>query len=123
MSSLLCSLTDMNVHDYVESLTKRAKGEYEVDAVLLAISLNLELHIHYIEEGAFKKLTCNSSPAPKPIIRLYVEQNGSFSTVYSKETIRAAGIAQSIVLEVKAFVSCLDIGFGYWRGQESYADV
>lgn len=106
----------MDVHKYSKSLTERTKGKYEVDVILLVTVFNFELHIYYIEEALLKKqiFSLSSTSRERDRIRLYLGSDGEFDIVYDKETIRAAGICQAIILEVKLVNKKLGTRYSSW---------
>lgn len=92
-----------DVREYVKGL-KKGKSCTELDVILLASFLGAELQIYCLEDNGLVKQTFNvarKKPQGKGrIIRMYLEPNGKFDTIYNKATIKAAGICQSILLDV-----------------------
>lgn len=93
----------MNSAEYIQSLGNQ-KRTAEVDAVLVALLLDIELQIYYFDGTKLAKMKFNTDSKRKSI-RLYLNAGGVFDTIYDKAEIKIAGICQAIVLDVSVSAS------------------
>ena len=89
----------INVNEYIKEL-KKGKGCIEIDAILIALYLKAELQVYTLDESGLIKQLFNFNQKEERRVRVYLEPNGRFDTIYNKSTIKSAGICQSILLDV-----------------------
>lgn len=94
--------------DYINDL-KKGKGCAEVDTIVMGLYLGIELQIYTLDESglikqSFNFLNSKTQSKPQQTIRMYLEPNCKFDTIYNKSTIKSAGICQSILLDVQVFM-------------------
>lgn len=99
MSNLLLKLTGKNVLNYVKDL-KKGKSCPKVDAILLALYAKANLLIYTLDETGLIKQSFTHEASKGRQIKIYLEPNGKFDSLYDKGTIKSAGICQSIILDV-----------------------
>jgi len=87
--------------DYIKNL-KEGKGCIEFDTILLTLFLQFEVQIYTLKETGLIKQTFKFTRDKAKRIRIYLEHNGKFDILYDKATIKAAGICQSILLDVNS---------------------
>ena len=96
-------LSTMDTATYSQALKSGCKSKPEVDAILMAMHLSLDLIIYSIDESGLSKQEfnfCSRTLPSKKILRLYLGVDGGFDTIYDKASIKTAGICQSIILDV-----------------------
>lgn len=101
---MLTKLTTKRLGDYINDLRK-GKGCAEADTILMALYLEIELEIYTLDESGLIKQSFNFlnneiQTKPQKTIRMYLESDCKFDTIYNKSTIKSAGICQSILLDV-----------------------
>lgn len=92
---------------YVKGLKSGRQGRPEVDVILIALFLQLDLCIYYISETGLAKQEFSFALKGQPDrqrIKLYLSADGGFDTVYEKSFIKSAGLCQSILLEVSFLI-------------------
>lgn len=83
---------------------KKGKGRIEIDAILIALYLKAELQVYTLDKSRLIKQSFNFNQKEQKRIRVYLEPNGRFDTIYDKSTIKSAGICQSILLDVMSLL-------------------
>ena len=72
----------------------------EVDCILGPMILKTHLEIYCLEENVLSKEVFNykfeSINKKITTVKLYLEPNGKFDTIYNKQFLKSAGICQSI---------------------------
>jgi len=96
---------------YIESLKGGHKSKPEVDAILLAMFYHINLQVCYLDESGLQSENFDFATSPyeeKTLVRLYLAADGSFDSIYEKNTIKSAGICQSILFDV--FFKRIEVG-------------
>eukprot|EP00826_Nyctotherus_ovalis_P041364 TRINITY_DN4150_c0_g1_i17.p1 TRINITY_DN4150_c0_g1~~TRINITY_DN4150_c0_g1_i17.p1 ORF type:complete len:194 (-),score=2.09 TRINITY_DN4150_c0_g1_i17:329-910(-) len=97
-------LTTKSTQKYTQQLIKKLKPHPELDIILISMLFNFQIQFYYIKDFLLLNKTFDfpaKSSGEKKLLRLYMNSNGTFDTVYEKAFIRDAGICQSILLDVR----------------------
>ena len=72
----------------------------------MTLLFNLDLRLYFVgEEGLTKSdltFASKKNPEPREKVQLFLGADGNFDVVYSKAEIKAAGICQSLLLDVSS---------------------
>ena len=93
--------TNMDTSEYVKSLEKDNSSYLETNLVLMALFFDVELQIYHADGSGLNKISAFQKESKRrKVVKLYLNYNGMFDTIYEKSIIKTYGICQAILLDV-----------------------